>query len=231
MSTRKTLLLAALLLCGLALGCARLRPPPWHPVAPDSAAKMAAPLLEQDWLGLDGEYLLRLEGRLFIGSRDFGLSALMRRNGERHTARVVIMGELGVTLCDLDVTPSGHLVHKAAPDLEKAPRILKHVARTVRRVFLLPLPQAPSQAWQREGELMLRNESPEEEAQRIYEASSGLLLGLESPSGGETRWQTRFNEYAQNPELGLPLPGRIEYADLSGGYRVHMLLLSLEPAG
>lgn len=219
-------LLALLCACLLLVGCVRLRPDPWQP-APETSKKQTAQLLARDWLGKAGKQTLRLQGRLVFGSRKFPLSAFMRRDTAKRVARVVLMGDMGVTLCDMDVTPSGYITHQAVPDLEKATRVQRHIARTVRRIFLLPLPNKDTRLWQREGEHMLRYTARKQELERVYDAESLQLVRLVSP---DEEWETRFLEYEKLSADGLPYPARIEYRDASGGYSLQLLLLSLKPA-
>lgn len=223
--TRKRFLLL-LCLCLLLAACARLRPSAWQP-APPAEQELASRLLAGDWLGGEGKETLRLQGRLLFGSRTFPFSAFMRRTPQKQIARVALMGDMGVTLCDMDVTPSGYITHQAVPDLEKATRVQRHIARTVRRIFLLPLPGEDAQLFAREGEYMLRSTAREQELERVYDATNLRLVRLASPEEG---WEARFMEYEQNTHDGLPFPSRIEYRDASGGYSLQLLLLALKPA-
>jgi len=222
-------LLCLALACALLAGCAGVQRRVWAP-APDV---QAAPLLARDWLAAPGVDMLRLQGRLLFGARKVGLTAMMRRDAGRRTARIVLMGDMGLTLCDMDVTPSGQIVHSAVPDLKKATRVLRHVARTVRRIFLLPGPGEAGEPEVRrfDAELMLPQRGPQleggPEVERVYDADTGLLVRLASPEAG---WEVSFSEYEKMTQDGLPFPGRIEYRDTSGGYTVQLQLLSLQPA-
>lgn len=211
------------ILCMLLPGCAAMQRTLWQP----APGQDAAPLLARDWLRNQDRQMLRLEGRLRIGSRKISLAALLRRDGERRTARLVLMGDMGMTLCDMDVTPSGHITHSSVPDLEQAPRVLGHVARTVRRLFLLPLPGDDAPVWKDGNEFMLRCCLPDLEVERVYAADTALLHRLQAPEQG---WRADFSDYSQYYSDGLPFPRQIEYRDSKGGYTLQLLLVSLKPA-
>lgn len=230
-------------LCALAIlfvvGCASVRTHPWLEAPAAFDAAKAGELLANDWLGMEGVAMLRLEGRLEIGSRKLRLSAIVRRDGGNHVARVVVMGDMGLTICDLDVTPSGHITHSVAPDLKKAPSVVRHIARTFRRMLLLPLPENVDTAgrYARTGEYMLAYETAGVGAkraksllQRIYAApdteNAGRLTGLSAP---DAEWELAFSDWQPAGNMRLPWPRRLAYHDASGGYTIHALLVSFAP--
>lgn len=212
------------LCCLVAVSCARLRPSPWRQASPEAALT----LLQTDWLADTGRRMARFQGRLLFGSRKVNLDVLVLRDGAKLTARAVTMGDMGITLCDMDVTPSGHIMHGGMPLLRKHPLVQKHIARTLRRVLLLPLPQAPYAVFDREAqnEIMLRYVAQGLTLERVYDAASGSLVRLQEAGGA---WTVDFSEYQEHVGQDLPYPRRIEYRDVDGGYRVQTLLLSFEP--
>lgn len=215
-------LLGRMLCLGLCLGLAAcgVRSAAWLPAEPE----LAAALRQVDWLPpADTPQLLRLEARLQIGSRGFPLSAVLRRDTRQ--LRAVIMSDMGLTLCDMEVTPVGHTTHKVLPDLEKRGQIQGHVARTLRRIFLAPRLAEPFSVHRRGEELRLVSGRGDQRLERIHDATTLRLVRIQAPEQGWT-----LSLPPPDPDADLPAKGRFEYRDRSGGYSVQALLLSLEPA-
>lgn len=60
--------------------------------------------------------------------------------GAQPSVRVVCLGALGLTMCDMTVSPQGYVTNSMHPSLARLPRIESHIARCVSAVWFASLP-------------------------------------------------------------------------------------------
>ncbi len=169
-----------------------------------------ADVLAGDWLGGGAERTCQLQARITLGSRRVMLDGMLKLSPEKGLSHLVLLAPMGITFIDIEITPSGNVLHDLAPDLKQAQQVPRHVARTVRRIFLPPpvadddirafREQAPDCGW-----IMLESRvlgSDGETVRRIYETSgdkppeagadggpeSGLVRGVQGVPGARGRF-------------------------------------------
>lgn len=191
-----------------------------------------APLLARDWLGQAGEHLWQLQARVTLGSRKIMLDGMLRCTPQEGAARLILLAPMGLTLLDLETSTSGMQVHEAAKDLQKAPRVTRHVAHTLERVLLAPPTSHDVRVFVDEGapanstdsRLMLEQVIADgTRVRRIYQHSGGAdtrprLVRLEAPTAG---WHATYEDH-DGAEAAMPR--RIHFRDSARGYAVDVLL-------
>ncbi len=185
-------------------------------------------LLDNDWLGQAGERVWQLQARVTLGARKVLLDGMLRRVPEEGAFRLVLLAPMGLTLLDLELAATGMRVHEMAKDLQKAPQMPRHVARTLERVFLPPPVGASVTVFADEDSpnrrLMLEQVTTDgSRVLRVYQYGDKAgepprLVRLEAPKAG---WTAIHDDYDGAEAAG---PRRVEYRDSAGGYAVEVLL-------
>jgi hypothetical protein len=102
------------------------------------------PPLERQWPAR--EQVFRHAVRIdFPGTHpSLSFDGIMRlRNGVAGPEiRVVCLGALGLTLCDITITPDGYRADLLHPSLAKVPHVVEHIALCVKSIWFASLPLA-----------------------------------------------------------------------------------------
>lgn len=171
-----------------------------------------------NWLQQPGVWHLRQSVLLELGPRKIPLEGLLRLDTLRHEARLVAMNEMGLVLFDLQLDQQGQTLLRGMPQLQKQPGFAVGVAKSLRQIFLSPLPETSDQ-------LELYPDS-----QQLWRALPGGRLTFTFSCSGDLRetrkkaetddWRTVYSDY--QPLAGSNIPQHIQFND----YR-HRVKLSL----
>jgi len=207
----------------LLAGCVSVPFPP-EAARPVPRGVGAAQLAAGSWRGQPGVFLLEQRAEFDFHGRKLEMRGMMKLDMPEGRARLVAVDDLGIKLFDLTVTRGGQTLHDELPQLAKYPQLAQGVAASVRRIFLVPRPEAGdreragathyllSRSW-KGGELTFTFGGPKLDLQRVR------------ASGGGRRWQVDYYQYHR--QKGLTYPGGIVLSDNLAGYRLTLWLDSM----
>lgn len=204
--------------CGLLLtACAPLEPSR-EPVT----ACTSRPDLEQmhsgNWLQQTGIWHLRQSALLELGSRKIPLEGLLRLDTKRREARLVAMNEMGLVLFDLQLDQQGQKLLRAMPQLKKQPGFAVGVAKSLRRIFLSPLPEVGDHLEMRPDSQRLWRALPDGNLGFVFSCTGELQETRQQSQTGD--WRAVYKDYQLR--AGVKIPQLIRFND----YR-HRVKLSL----
>jgi hypothetical protein len=140
----------------------------------------------------------------------------LSRNADGPVADILCLGDLGLTLCAMTVTPQGYATRYLHPALAEIPRVEEHIALCVAGVWFAALPSAGGEG----------QNSPQQEAGALPEhsrTSGGVRLVRAAGSG--LRWTVSYVP-------ATPQPARIVFTNERDGYTVSIRFVAeLSAAG
>jgi hypothetical protein len=128
---------------------------------------------------------------------------------------------LGIKLFDLTVTRSGQTLNAELPELARYPRLAEGIGASVRRIFLVPLPE-PGDRLRAGATSYVLSRPWREGGVRFTFGGSGLVLQQTRAEGGEQDWTVAYYQYHRL--RGVNYPAGIVLADARAGYRLTLWL-------
>jgi hypothetical protein len=143
----------------------------------------------------------------------YSFDGIMRfsRNADGPVVSIACLGNLGLTLCAMTVTPEGHSTAYLHPGFAKIPRVEEHIALCVASVWFAALPSADGEKQhilQQEADGVLLEHSPANDGVRLVRAS-----------GSGVRWTVSYVP-------AIPQPERIVFTNERDGYTVRIRLVA-----
>jgi hypothetical protein len=143
--------------------------------------------------------------------------ARFSRNADGPVVHITCLGDLGLTLCAMTVTPEGHSTAYLHPGFAKIPRVEEHIALCVASVWFAALPSAGGDGHDPPQQEAVNGALPEHSR-----ASGGVRLVRASGSG--VRWTVSYVP-------ATPQPARIVFTNERDGYTVRIRLVEELSAG
>jgi hypothetical protein len=141
---------------------------------------------------------------------DFSFDGIMRvRAGAAGPViRVVCLGALGLTLCDMTVTPEGYSVKYLHPALARTPDVARHIALCIRSVWFASLPFAGHE----EKNIVLRERRDDTPLERLSGEDGRRVVRALGP---KTFWTVEYVPAEPQPRL-------VTFRNESDGYTVRI---------
>jgi hypothetical protein len=175
------------------------------------------PVLSHLWLRQERTWLLQQTALLETNSIKFTMNALLRLDTAQHLARLVVMDDFGVKLFDLTITADENDQHFLLPALERVPEIDQLIAESVRRIYLLSLPDVGDRVLAMADTLQVTHGTGADAIDSRFDRDRALLLERFRDSRHEN-WRVRYQNYQEH--WGVKFPMHIVVDDQVAGYRL-----------
>ena len=182
-------------------------------------------LLATDWLAGEEVWRIRQTALLETRFRKLAMEGFLRLDLKTGEARLVALNEIGLVLFDLQVTADSEQLHRAVPPLEKRRDLMTTIAKSLRRIFLVPRPALSDRLVPQENVQSLSRISTNGSQNFLFDCYGDLR---ESRWQGEAgSWSTHYNHYDERQNVRLP--EEIILHDEEQGVRLTLEIKEVKP--
>jgi hypothetical protein len=168
-------------------------------------------LLAADWRQQPHVWRLRQAALLEIGPKKIALEGFLRLDLLHKEARLLALNEMGLVLFDLQVTEQGEVLQRAIPQISAINAVARGVAKSLRQIFLQPLPRADDLLQTQGNSQRLQRRLADGELAFVFDCAGDLRQTRQQAKSGD--WQVLYNDYRDY--AGTRLPGEILFNDES----------------